>query len=96
MYGRWSRRENLKKLNFWQIMGNHDHRGNQTAQVDYMYQTPDSNFRMPAFYYTIEIEKTKDLSLKLIMIDTMIMQDSKEISKLPDADIRDQVFTNNR
>ena len=77
-------------------MGNHDHAGNQTAQVDYMYQTPDSNFKMPAFYYTIEIEKTKDLSLKLIMIDTMIMLDSKEISKLPDADIRNQVFTNTR
>ena len=69
-------------------MGNHDHSGNQTAQVDYMYQNPDTNFKMPAFYYTIEIEKNKDLSLKLIMIDTMIMLDSKEVSKLPDADIR--------
>ena len=91
MYGRWSRRENLKKLNFWQIMGNHDHRGNQTAQVDYMYQIPDSNFKMPEFYYTLEIEKSKDLSMKLIMIDTMIMMNAKEVSKLPDADIRDAV-----
>ena len=69
-------------------MGNHDHKGNHTAQVDYMYQVPDSNFKMPAFYYTLEIEKTKDLSLKLIMIDTMIMMDGKEMSDLPDYDTR--------
>lgn len=72
-------------------MGNHDHRGNQTAQVDYMYQIPDSNFKMPEFYYTLEIEKSKDLSMKLIMIDTMIMMNAKEVSKLPDADVRDRV-----
>ena len=35
VYGRWSFRENLKKLDFFSIMGNHDHRGNQTAQLMY-------------------------------------------------------------
>ena len=35
VYGRWSFRENLKKLDFFTIMGNHDHRGNQTAQLMY-------------------------------------------------------------
>ena len=89
VYGRWSHRDNVKKLDFWQIMGNHDWRGNATAQVDYMYQVPDSNFKMPAFYYTLEIEKTPDLSMKLIMIDTMIMMNAKEVSKLPDSDVRD-------
>ena len=89
VYGRWSHRENLKKLDFWQILGNHDHRGNQTAQVDYMYQVPTSNFKMPYYYHTIEIEKSPDLSMKLIMIDTMIMNKAGEVDKLPDADIRD-------
>ena len=89
VYGRWSHRENLKKLDFWQILGNHDHRGNQTAQLDYMHQVPDSNFKMPYYYHTIEIDKSPDLSMKLIMIDTMIMKKAGEVNKLPDADTRD-------
>ena len=35
VYGKYSERENIKKLDFWQITGNHDHRRNATAQLVY-------------------------------------------------------------
>ena len=35
MYGKTSNREFIKKLDFYQVMGNHDHRGNATVQIAY-------------------------------------------------------------
>ena len=35
VYGRSSSRENLKQLDFYSIMGNHDYKGNVTAQLQY-------------------------------------------------------------
>ena len=35
VYGVTSSRENLKKLDFYPIMGNHDYKGNVTAPIQY-------------------------------------------------------------
>ena len=36
VYGFASERENIKNLDFYQILGNHDHRRNATAQVSWL------------------------------------------------------------
>ena len=55
VYGRWSFRENLKKLDFYSIMGNHDHKGNQTAQLMY------SQFRFQiCFFFIISLGSFKN------------------------------------
>ena len=79
VYGQTSERENLKKLDFYQILGNHDHRGNQTAQIIYDDLNPESNWNFPWYWHTIQINKNDNLSMKLIMIDTMIMMNAGEV-----------------
>ena len=35
IYGKFSGRTNIQDLDFYQVLGNHDHHGNATAQVTY-------------------------------------------------------------
>ena len=48
--------------------------GNQTAQVLYEQKHPRTNWKLPYFWWSKEILKSENLSLKIIMIDTQIMQ----------------------
>jgi len=88
VYGRSSSRENLKQLDFYSIMGNHDYKGNVTAQLQYPQQI-ESKWIYPHFWYTIEENKGPDLSLKIFMIDTQIMRKDKDAKKLPDYETYD-------
>merc|ERR1712037_68025 len=85
VYGFASERENIKNLDFYQILGNHDHRRNATAQVIYSHQK-ETNFKFPDLWYTFTIEKPK-FSVKIIMIDTEIMMGN--VKRLPEYPERD-------
>lgn len=88
VYGKTSNKETLKNLDFWQVQGNHDHRGNATAQVVYS-EERETSFKMPYFWYSFKIEKSKDLTMTVIMIDTMILMGNRETEQLPNYDTFD-------
>ena len=88
IYGKTSSRNNIKDLNFYHIAGNHDHRGNATAQIIYT-KTKDTNFYLPSFWYSFTIEKGADLTMTFMMIDTNIMKGSGDTNNLPDSDVYD-------
>ena len=69
VFGKSSHRENLKKLDFWQILGNHDFYWNATAQVIYA-EEMETNFKMPWFWYTWTVDKGDDLILGFIIFST--------------------------
>ena len=35
VYGNLSHRKNIQNLDFYQVLGNHDHSGNATVQIEY-------------------------------------------------------------
>ena len=99
VYGKASEREVLKTLDFYQILGNHDHRDNATAQVctflsivvdfQVIYSNlMETNFKLPELWYSFTIEK-ETFSMKMIMIDTMVMMNSRETHQLPGYPERD-------
>ena len=51
--------------------------GNQTAQILYEHERPRTNWKLPYFWWSKEILKSENLSLKIIMIDTQIMQNEE-------------------
>jgi len=59
VYGNTSERKNLKMLDFWQILGNHDYYQNATAQIMYSDQM-ETSFKLPWFWYTLFIDKGQD------------------------------------
>lgn len=73
VYGKLSTRQNIKNLDFWNVQGNHDHRGNATAQITYSH-VKDTTWKLPDLWYSFEIRKSENLTMTIIMIDTMIMQ----------------------
>jgi acid phosphatase len=56
------------KLPWYAILGNHDHRGNIQAQIDYHAKNPRWN--MPARYYTFRQTAPDGTSLEVFAIDT--------------------------
>lgn len=63
----------FKQLPFYVIAGNHDHRGNVEAQIDYHGKSPRWHF--PELYYTLSFNFTSTSgvlrTVDLIMIDTV-------------------------
>lgn len=59
--------QNLKDMTFWVQGGNHDYRGDMTAQMQYSDRSSRWNF--PALWYNI-IQETADFSLEIVYIDT--------------------------
>ncbi|CBY33016.1 unnamed protein product [Oikopleura dioica] len=99
VYGKASEREVLKTLDFYQCLGNHDHKDNATAQVSvfkllfFIFEVIYSNlmhttFKLPELWYSFTIEK-ETFSMKMIMIDTMVMMNSRDTHQLPGYPERD-------
>lgn len=75
IYGFASERENIKNLDFYQCLGNHDHRRNATAQVRfkpnrakkrnfqviYSHQR-ETNFKFPDLWYSFTVGDNNDHS----------------------------------
>ena len=66
--------ESLENIPFYLVAGNHDWKGNVSAEIDYSNISPRWNF--PDYYYTKVIPVNGDdfnYTLQLIMIDTIIL-----------------------
>ncbi|CAE7946274.1 ACP5 [Symbiodinium sp. KB8] len=65
----------LPELPFWVVAGNHDHRGNVTAQLAYSHDSKRWNYPSP--YYNLTYEwKAGDgamRTLELLMVDTVLL-----------------------
>ncbi|MFT5413072.1 MAG: tartrate-resistant acid phosphatase type 5 [Verrucomicrobiales bacterium] len=63
-------RSRLRKIPFYACLGNHDHRGNVEAQIDYSKQS--ERWRMPARYYTFTqpITGGDDMLIEFFVIDS--------------------------
>ena len=48
--------------------------------------TRDTNWKFPDLWYSFSIEKSANLSMKFIMIDTMIMMGARDTENLPNFD----------
>lgn len=56
----------MPKLPFWVLAGNHDHRGNVSAQLEYSTRSEHWNF--PKMYYNLSTPE-----LELLMVDTVLL-----------------------
>lgn len=64
--------EQLKDTPWYFVLGNHDHYGNASAQLEYAKRS--NRWVLPAFNYSIDIAlPTKQDLIKIVMIDTVLM-----------------------
>lgn len=62
----------LRETPWFVVLGNHDHYGNATAQVEYT--KLHKNWILPSFNYTINVTDKNDQSLiSILMIDTILL-----------------------
>jgi tartrate-resistant acid phosphatase type 5 len=62
---------------FYFIAGNHDHKGNVSAQIEYT--TRSKRWKFPSLYYTwTEKVGTTDMTIQFIMIDTVTLAGESE------------------
>eukprot|EP01080_Neovahlkampfia_damariscottae_P007390 gene7390-11712_t len=66
----YNKKENLKKLKWWVILGNHDwiKKNSAQAQIDYHLKNP--NWNLPHYYYTKEYYLDSGEQMQQIFIDT--------------------------
>jgi predicted MPP superfamily phosphohydrolase len=57
-------------LPFYAVLGNHDYRRNEKAQVEYTFEHPESRWKMPARYYSFIYELSDGTRIELFGIDT--------------------------
>jgi len=58
---------NLKDMKFYMQSGNHDYRGNMTAQIEYTKK--QDRWVFPSLWYNI-VQETEDFKLEIVYIDT--------------------------
>ena len=66
------------RVPWWHLAGNHDHRGNATAQVAYSAVSPDGRWNMPALWYThshsfIDAKTNETIVTQVVMLDTTVL-----------------------
>ncbi|CAF0804277.1 unnamed protein product [Brachionus calyciflorus] len=62
----------LKETPWFVLMGNHDHYGNASAQIEYTKQS--DNWILPSYNYTIDIKtKQGDNLISILMVDTVLL-----------------------
>ncbi len=57
-------------LPFYAVLGNHDYRRNEKAQVDYTFEHPESSWKMPGRYYSFIRELRDGSQIEFFGIDT--------------------------
>ena len=67
-YGQFFRVGNIKDLDWYAALGNHDYTGNPEAEI--AYGTVDKHWHMPARYYTFTKQTPDGTSLRFIILDT--------------------------
>lgn len=71
----------------WYItQGNHDHKGNVKAQIDYTYIDPTARWTYPSYYYGVRMF-TKEYSVLFVMLDTdrLRKDDKKQLKWLEEV-----------
>lgn len=58
----------ISRLKWYTILGNHDHEGNIQSEIDY--HSVDSNWIMPARYYTFTKTINDSTDIRFVMLDT--------------------------
>jgi len=61
----------LQRIPFYVVLGNHDHKGNVQAQVDYSQRS--ERWRLPARYYAFEETLGDGTRVAFFMLDTQVM-----------------------
>jgi len=59
----------LQKAKFYAVAGNHDHRGDVGAQINY----PNDRWVFPDYWYTFEKDIGNGMTAQFIMIDTVLL-----------------------
>jgi len=73
-------------LPFYAVLGNHDYRRNEKAQVEYTFEHPESRWKMPARYYSFIRELPDGTRIELFGIDTNTIEtDDPQLNWLSDA-----------
>ena len=70
--------ENIKDVNWYVSLGNHDHYGNEDAQIEYSLINP--KWKLPAHYHGYETKLTDGNAMSLYFINTepLVNQNTKE------------------
>ena len=76
-------------VGWWSILGNHEHRGNTQAVIDY--SNISRRWNMPDRYYT-KVYKEDGATIRLVMIDTTPLIDSYRNSKSTYTDVNKQDY----
>lgn len=71
------------QVRWYAILGNHDHLGNVTAQVEYT--KIDKRWYMPAFWYTEHFVLPDNSTLQMVFIDTVTFSESVDYVNLKNS-----------
>ena len=80
-----------QSVNFFVVLGNHDHRGNPDAQVEYARSHPDSKWKMPARYYTWKETIEASTEIQFFALDTNPLCGHPEGKRATQQEINDQL-----
>jgi DNA repair exonuclease SbcCD nuclease subunit len=73
-------------LPFYAVLGNHDYRRNEKAQVEYTLEHPESRWEMPGRYYSFIRELPDGTRIEFFGIDTNTIEaDDPQLNWLSDA-----------
>lgn len=69
----------LKDVPWWPSLGNHDHKGNLDAQVEYSKKSP--RWKLPARHYTTSFPLGSDAAVQLFVLDTQPLMYERELEQ---------------
>jgi 3',5'-cyclic AMP phosphodiesterase CpdA len=76
---------------WYALLGNHDHAGNASAQIDYFLDHLDNRWIMPDYWYSKTFAVDSNTTMQVVFIDTVLLSKNTTLQVLKD-NIKDGIL----